>query len=219
MSEETNCSTINLRVLAAASAFASKDETRYYLNGVCLEIDERGVTYVATDGHRLIAYRDDLLPDAPDNLLIGVFIIPTVHCKPYKIGKEDEAQAKIFGHGRLTISHAMVDLTFVPIDGVFPDWRRVLPRTAPTGAASQFDLKKIATFKKFADELGISSPFVAHNGEGPAYLWFSGYPHVLGTMMPFRLTDEIAREPQQWARKGPPREQADIEDAKEDAAA
>jgi hypothetical protein len=57
-------------MLGAAVAFASKDEARYYLNGVCLEIDARGVTYVATDGHRMIAYRDDMEdPEAPDNLL------------------------------------------------------------------------------------------------------------------------------------------------------
>src|SRR4051812_43815958 len=52
-------STINLRILAAAVPFASKDETRYYLNGVCLEIEPRAVTYIATDGHRMIAYRDE----------------------------------------------------------------------------------------------------------------------------------------------------------------
>jgi DNA polymerase-3 subunit beta len=213
-----NCSTINLRILAAASAFASKDETRYYINGVCLEIDERGVTYVATDGHRLVAYRDDLPPDATDNRLTGVFIIPTAHCKPYKLGKDDDAQAKIFGEGRLTISHSMVDLTFVPIDGVFPDWRKTLPPAAASGAIGQFELKRLATFKKFGDELGLGNPFLAHNGDGPAYLWFTGRNDVLGLLMPFRMTDEIARVPQQWARKGPERAQSDIEDKTEVAA-
>ena len=52
---------IQLRVLAACALFASKDERRYYLNGVCVEIDEKGTTYVVTDGHRLLCYRDDLV--------------------------------------------------------------------------------------------------------------------------------------------------------------
>lgn len=94
-------SIINLRVLAAAVAFASKEETRYYLKGVCLEIEPRAVTYIGTDGHRLIVYRDEKQDkDAPDNLLLGTFIIPTAHCKPHKLDKEDSGEAKIFGSGR-----------------------------------------------------------------------------------------------------------------------
>ena len=81
-------SVVNLVVLAAASAFASKDETQYYLNGVRVEFDETGATYVATDGHRMICFRDDLMQGK--NLLVGSFIIPTAHCKHFKIGKEDD---------------------------------------------------------------------------------------------------------------------------------
>jgi len=208
-------STINLRVLGAAVAFASKDEARYYLNGVCLEIDARSVTYIATDGHRLIAYHDEKQdPEAPDNLLIGTFIIPTAHCKPHKLEKDDVGEAKIFGSGRLTIAHDFCDVTFLPIDGSFPDWRKTVPREKVSGLIGQFNLKLLASFDKFAAAVDLPMPFVAHNGlEAPAVIWFPGRPEVLGVAMPFKITNEIARDVPEWARGNGGHEQADIEDA------
>ena len=216
MAEKTDglqTSTINLRVLAAAVAFASKDEARYYLNGVCLEIDARSVTYVATDGHRLIAYHDEKQdPDSPDNLLVGKFIIPTAHCKPHKLEKDDAGDAKIFGNGRLTIAHGYCDVTFLPIDGVYPDWRKTIPQNAASGALAQYNLDYLAAFKKFAVAIEQGPPFVAPNGEGPALVWFAGSPHCFGIVMPTKMVDEMGRVAPEWARGGD-HEQADIEDA------
>lgn len=208
-------STINLRVLGAAVAFASKDDARYYLNGVCLEIDARGVTYVGTDGHRLIAYRDEISdPETPDNMLVGTFIIPTAHCKPHKLDKADSGEAKIFGSGRLTIAHDFCDVTFLPIDGVYPDWRKTVPREKVSGVIGQFNLKLLATFDKFAAAVDLPMPFVAHNGpEAPAIIWYPGHSDVIGIAMPFKLTNEIARDVPEWARGNGDHEQADIEDA------
>jgi DNA polymerase-3 subunit beta len=206
-------STINLRVLGAAVAFASKDEARYYLNGVCLEIDERSVTYIATDSHRLIAYRDEKQdPEAPDNLLTGTFIIPTAHCKPHKLEKEDAGEAKIFGSGRLTIAHDYCDVTFMPIDGIYPDWRKIIPLEKVSGTPAQFNLDYLQAFKKFAAAVDLPPPFVAHNGEGPALVWYPNRPDVVGVIMPFKMTNEIGRDVPEWTRGGH-HPQTDIEDA------
>jgi len=215
------CSTINLRVLAAASAFASKDEARYYLNGVLLEIEPRAVTYIATDGHRMIVYRSELDdPETPDNLLVGNFIIPTQQCKSYKLAKEDTGVAKIFGNGRLTIAHNFVDVVFAPIDGVYPDWRRVLPRLPASGALGQFNLKLLADFTKFAAAIEQASPFVAHNGpEAPAFIWFPGSPNCFGIAMPLKLTDELDRAPPEWAVSASNHDQGDLEDLLQSEAA
>lgn len=206
-------STINLRILAAAVAFASKDEARYYLNGVCLEIGVRSVTYIATDSRRLIAYRHEKLdPDTPDNLLIGKFIIPTAHCKPHKLEKDDIGEAKMFGNGRVTISHDFCDVTFLPINGVYPDWRRIIPLANASGELAQYNLEYLAAFKKFADAIDLPPPFVAHNGEGPALVWYPNRDDVVGVIMPLKMTDELMRAPPEWCRGGD-HEQADIEDA------
>jgi DNA polymerase III beta subunit, central domain len=215
------CSTINLRVLAAAAAFASKDAARYYLNGVLIEIEPRSVTYVATDGSRMIVYRSEIDdPETPNNLLIGNFIIPTQQCKSYKLAKEDTGVAKIFGNGRLTIAHDFVDVVFAPIDGIYPDWRRILPRLPASGVLAQFNLKLLADFTKFAIAIEHASPFVAHNGpEAPAFVWFPGDPNCFGIVAPLKLTDEIGRAPPAWALSASNAEQGDLEDMLQDEAA
>lgn len=213
MPDGLNVSTIDLRILGAAAAFASKDEARYYLNGVCLEIEPRAVTYVGTDGMRLVAYRDEIQDDeTPDNLLLGKFIIPTTHCKPHKFGKDDDARAKIFGNGRLTIAYDFCDVTFLPIDGIYPDWRKTVPREPASGKLAQFNHDFLATFKKFSSAVDLPPPFVAHNGDGPAIIWFPARPEAIGCLMPFKTTDEAGRAAPNWAVQGD-HPQSDIEDA------
>lgn len=212
-STDLACSTINLRVLAALVPFASKDEVRYYLNGVCVEIDERGVTYAATDGRVFVAYRDDLPPDADSNRLLGTFIIPTPHCKPFKVGKEDSGLAKMFGAARLTLAYNFVDMTFAPIDGVFPDWRKMIPKEPPSGEIGQFNPTFLGELAKFSKALDLGLPVIAHNGaERPARVWFPVHPHVVVVIMPFRAAGVADMQTPHWALVGPEREQADIED-------
>lgn len=208
------CSTINLRVLAAAAAFASKDEARYYLNGVLLEIEPRSVTYIATDGATMIVYRRDVDdPETPDNLLTGSFIIPTQHCKSHKIDKNDDGLGKIFGKSRLTIAYNFVDISFASIDGIYPDWRRVIPRGAASGVLAQFNFKRLVDFTKFGQAIDHGSPFIAHNGlEGPAMVWYPGASNCFGIIMPIKLTNELSRSAPSWAIASSNHVQGDIED-------
>lgn len=205
-------SAINLRILAACSLFAAKDATRVALQGVCVEIDARSTTYVATDGGRLIAYREELeSDDENDNLLIGSFIIPTQCCKVFKFDKEDDGRGRIFGTGRLTLAHNYVDVTFLPIEAPFPDWRKSVPKIAASGVPAQFNLKYMSDLQKFCKALELY-PFIAPDGGGPAFIWFN-QPNVMGLIMPLKTLDQIGRTADPWAlRGGPQRDQADIED-------
>lgn len=204
------CSVVNLRVLSAATAFASKDENRHYLNGVCIELDERGATYVATDGHRMIVFRDDL--GAGENLLTGRFIIPTSRCKSFTIDKKDDGCGKIFADGeRLALAYGRVDVRFDPIASDYPNWRRSIPPKGASGALAQFDLLQLADFNKFGLALSLPPPFVAPNGDGPACIWYPGHQHVMGIIMPIKITDELARTPPDWTQPRP--DDGDIEGA------
>jgi len=210
---DMQCSTINLRVLAALVPFASKDDTRYYLQGVCVEIDERGATYAATDGRTFVAYRDDLDPDADDNHLLGVFIIPAPQCKLLKLSKDDDGRAKMFGAARLTLAYNFVDVTFAPIDGVYPDWRKMLPQGRPSGEIGQFNPSFLAELAKFSKALDLGLPIIAHNGERPTRIWFPVHEHVVAVLMPFRAHNfTYMPNLPRWALIGPEREQGDIED-------
>lgn len=203
MSEaEVERSRVDVRVLKALAPFASKEETRYYLNGVFVEIEPRSVTYAVTDGHRLVAYRDGLFDAENENSLLGSFIIPTAQCKTFKIKKDGIPAATLTyaDEKRLTLTYEGLGVTFPPIDGTFPDWRGVLPKTPATGSPSQFTGDFVATFTKLARDLGLPDPFIAHNGEGPAQVQFGNLDHVIGALMPRRVDGDITRGSPSWAR-------------------
>lgn len=111
---------IDLAALFAPVAFAiSTEETRYYLNGVFFHnIDGKAVA-VATDGHRLAR---QIGPDAP---MFPAVIVPrkTVGLIPKGNVSVSVSAAKI-----RIVSGDLV-LTSKLIDGTFPDYERVIPRS------------------------------------------------------------------------------------------
>ena len=195
---------IDVRVLKAVSKFASKDETRYYLNGACLEIDDRGVSYIATDGARLIAYRSDMQLDYPNNGVKGTFIIPTDFCRLFKFKNGDPTDAVLFVEGlQLKIEFDGSGLIFSPIEGIFPDWRRVIPRDRAGKHVAQFDHDYLASFTQFASDLDLPLPAVAHDKvDTPAIVRFGNMAEVIGTIMPMRAEDPYRLDLPAWVVVG-----------------
>ncbi len=108
------------RALAFAAPFASRDETRYYLNGVCLF----GRAVVATDGHRL-AFTDNVNAHAFDNLIIPNAAVRVLLAMP-------PVDSLVLGHTRFSVEVAGLRLVAKTIDGAFPDVRRVIPQCEQT---------------------------------------------------------------------------------------
>lgn len=211
---EPKSAAINLRVLAAFHLFASKDETRYMLQGVCIELEERHTTYVATDGHRIITRRDELSNDEPSNTLLGVHIIPTPHCALFKPEKDAEGRALLFSNGtRVTIQYGMEEHTFPALEGDYPDWRKSIPKGKPTGVRAQFNLKLLIDLHKLCKLLELGQPIIEHNGnDAPAFIFFND-KRVFGGIMPVKTLDMSDRTAPIWTRRGgPERDQGDIED-------
>lgn len=202
---------MNLRILKAAAEFASKNEEHYSINGVCVEFEPRSTTYVATDSHRFVCVREEI---ARPNRLLGAFTVPTRYCKIFNLDKEDDGRTEIFAaSGRLTIAHGRLDVTFAPIDVDFPHWRRAIPRSVASGVLAQYQFRLLDSFRKFSEALDLPPPFLAPNGDGPAFVWFASTPLVFGMVMPIRAVDQMGRRAPDWAlRGGPERKQGDIED-------
>ena len=137
----------------------------------------------------------------PDNTLTGGFIVPTPQCKAFKLGKDGPYEATLTGSPkRLTIDFDRIEISFNPIDGQFPDWRRVIPGRVDALRPAHFNYKLLADFKKFADTLGFGDPAVTPDGEEkPALVWFPGHYHAIGVMMPLRNQDESGRSVPVWA--------------------
>jgi DNA polymerase-3 subunit beta len=115
---------IDLAALFAPVAFAmSTEETRYYLNGVFLHLQEDGdqfIRAVSTDGHRLSRHQ---VAYPGESAFAGV-IVPrkAVGIVPKGIVTVSVSESKI------RISAGDFVLTSKLIDGTFPDYERVIPK-------------------------------------------------------------------------------------------
>lgn len=107
--------------LRFCKAFVSFEETRYYLNGVCL--DEGHM--VATDGHRM-----GVFPVALSAAEMGRPIITTNTVA--LLAALAPAKAVRLDTGRQAMRFTLPGMTLTAklIDGNYPDWRRVVPDTA-----------------------------------------------------------------------------------------
>ena len=200
--------TIRLQALHAISLAASSEETRYYLRGVLLEIEPRAVNYVATDGHCLAAYHHGLETDTPDNTLLGNFIVPNTHCRPFKftpraLASDPRATLSSDTGVGLTFDYDNAGVRFAPIDGAYPDWRRIVPRTIESaGEPAQFNPDYLVGFKKIGELMDAGTvPLVSHNGGSPALItWQSDTVDLFGVLMPIR-TDEPALRRPAWVER------------------
>lgn len=121
-------------LLKAALLVAADRDIRYYLNGVYVEQGNGGVWIVGTDGQAILAAWHacaDEFMDAP-----SVIIPRDALTAALKLDKGDYLEVT---------SSALGALAYHPVDGVFPDWRRVMPATVLSGAWPEtFDADTLA---------------------------------------------------------------------------
>ena len=199
--------TIDHAILKALLLVAPKQDIRYYIKGVLVDVRAQDVTLVATNGSILLSvpYPDNIEGDR----LVGQWIIPREVLevvKPCKVGRTtlpitveilpgaqtpdpERPGVTIKATDTITIAGATTTTT-KPVDGRYPDWRRVMPGSASLEVA-QFDPALVATFGDVHSLLGGSEklkPVVHHNGRGGALVSGLGR-NALGVIMPYRVDD------------------------------
>jgi DNA polymerase III sliding clamp (beta) subunit (PCNA family) len=186
---------INLNTLKSVAYAVSKEETRYYLQGVHLEAGKDGFTMVATDGHKLLCAFQTYGEHMPQDHMAS-FIIPASLIAKLKVKRNADAWAELTVNG-LDLSFEYRGETFggKAIDATFPDWRRVVPKET-SGELAQFNPDILATIQAAAcvffdakDKLVN----VQHNGGEPALVKF-GYAddkRFFGVAMPFRAAKSL----------------------------
>ena len=121
------------KALIFVSPFISTEETRYYLNGICLDDN----VAVATDGHRLgchpagadfTKFDRPIIPRKAVRLLTG---LPSI--KSLAFGSEPRLVAGLDGARLVTKL----------IDGTFPDWRRVVPEFLDEASKVTLDRRQL----------------------------------------------------------------------------
>ena len=109
--------TITKGQVQALLKIAPKKDIRYYLNGALLEVNGDGAWLVATDGHVLLA---GLVTGNIETREQGRWIIP-------RDALEIAAKRKKYAVALVVGDRCSLGgLPFEPVDGIYPDWRRVI---------------------------------------------------------------------------------------------
>ena len=175
---------ISTDLLKAALVCASSEETRYYLRGVYLTTSGHMVT---TDGHRMFVARLAERPTAdvivPYDAVTAALKMVGARCKEIEI---DLATNRIG------------QIQFTPVDGTFPDWRRVVPTGDETPSTkpelndgperAHFNHAYIGDFAKIGKLLGGASMLHPRSASHPALVTFGERADCFGVLMPMRRT-------------------------------
>lgn len=208
---------LNADLFQLAYGAVSKEETRYYLNGVFVEPHpERGAVLVSTDGHRMICIHDHTA-ECDECAIVQLPKYALGLCVP-KRGKglgierrvlEVDAKARtatilderVKKDGSIERSDPVITAHRVIIEGTYPDWRKVTPKEPlePAGL-SGFNPKLLATLGTFGAALKPSSSAsgmyflrTKDSGDGaPVVVRFGGVSHVFAILMPMRTDTEVA---------------------------
>jgi DNA polymerase III subunit beta len=115
------------RLIDETSFSMAQQDVRYYFNGLLLEVDDRQVRAVATDGHRMaIATRAEGVAGLERMQVIiprkGVMELGRL------LGDGDEPVTVSLGRNHLQAQVGNFALTTKLVEGRFPDYERVVPK-------------------------------------------------------------------------------------------
>jgi DNA polymerase III subunit beta len=116
-----------LDVFCSVQFAISKEETRYYLNGVNLHEHENGLRFVATDGHRLARRFVATEIKGASNVILPVAFVTAV-IKILKEKSGPECISLTWDTSRVQVAAGEVTITSKLIDGSFPDYERACPQ-------------------------------------------------------------------------------------------
>jgi DNA polymerase III sliding clamp (beta) subunit (PCNA family) len=185
------------KLKAAARFAADTKDLRETLHGVLVEASPAGVRLVATDGRVLLVAR--AAADADTDTWTG--IIPSDAIKAALAWKGNKTLPIWLTPGepecRLTRATTGEALVFVPVAGLFPDYRRVVPK-APSGKPSYFDPDLLVRFKRAAEDLGSEKGLfdLLPGGDGSSLVYLG--EDAVGVIMPMR-SSALAVADCQWA--------------------
>lgn len=183
---------INLRQICAINkCAASKEATRYYLNGVYVHTVGDWIHFVATDGHKLVVHRVPNVDNVEWSFIIPRQMLDGINGIKFSKHNGDIADLS-FSDGLIKISRGNEVIQNSPIDGTFPDYSRVGPVKDAVIKPAVFNWKYCADLDVMAkafDSRSIISMF----GEDPAIVRFVERDDIYGVLMPVRHNNEFTR--------------------------
>ena len=126
------------RLLKQVEFAMAQQDIRYYLNGLLLEVNEKKLNLVGTDGHRLSFTSTTLNQgyEKTDVILPRKTIIELI-----KLLEDSDEEITIeLSTGQVNFSFGEISLISKVIDGKFPDYHRVIP----TSLSNTFTANRVA---------------------------------------------------------------------------
>ncbi|MGU4696756.1 DNA polymerase III subunit beta [Burkholderia cepacia] len=175
--------------LKAAQFLAAENDLRSYFNGVYLEATPFETRLVGCDGMKIGVVRHAVENDISADTAL---IVPNDIIDKARVTKRDMLSAARVeienGQYTLCVDVAGLRLPFAPVDGRFPEYRRVFPKTT-SGEPGQFDPQLLVAFAKAGKTLLHKSnnpvPRLAYNGDN-ARVTFDNYDEFVGVIMGWR---------------------------------
>lgn len=140
---EFNIAQNDLRYLLEATQFSmAHNDVRYYLNGVFLRIDNNSIHAVATDGHRLALcqIRDDSFSGDAQFIIPRKAVIELLRL----LEDSDESVTVGLSQNHLRVASKLCTFTSKLINGRFPDYQRVIPKSSGQNMVIERDILKEA---------------------------------------------------------------------------
>ena len=103
----------------------AQQDIRYYLNGLLIEVKEKNINIVGTDGHRLSFTSSELT--TPTNPAQVIIPRKTVVELVKLLSDTDDPLEISFSNNQVNFKFNDIDLITKVIDGKFPDYSRVIP--------------------------------------------------------------------------------------------
>jgi DNA polymerase-3 subunit beta len=193
--------TLNRINLKAVSRYMAKNDIRYYLKGVYVEASVTETRLIATCGTAMGILREQKQgEDLNDVSAIVGFVIPDTAIKAMLAWKAPK------GSHEMNISITVPDdyaknasaefraefagnvLVFKRIDGKFPEYQRVVPKTV-SGIAGQYQPHLLAIAQDAGEDIfgkgkTASMPVTLHNGESACIQIIT--PYFFAIVMAFR---------------------------------
>jgi DNA polymerase-3 subunit beta len=191
---QNNQFTIKASQLQAMSLLASKQDIRYYLNGVRVEFNSTTTRLIATDGHKLGLFNyDSTLNNGLGSLTIHNDFIASL---PKVTKAQNDLLCTIWqDQNNPTLWHCVYgnnQTQFVEIEGRYPDYSRVIQPIKTSGQPGQFNDEYLAQFKKCGLLLTWLKkqhffPEIIHNGNSSAIIQLPTLlDQFVGVIMPLK---------------------------------
>lgn len=190
---------VNANLFRNAYAWVSKEETRYYLQGVYIQPHPvSGAFLVSTDGHGLVVVYDRSAV-VTEAAIVKLTPEALKACKP---GARETEERRLISDGEdLPVQVKLGDMAVAlsnnwKVDGTYPDWQRVCPRNIEEPSPAHFNPIFVARMAKLGEELehdrkGAARPMtITANGQGPALVHFN-FLDAFGVLMPVRSMRDI----------------------------